>query len=68
MAKTRIKLPCLYDNNFEKKADESITQFLDETCSKQDNAETLVRKTHDLTRRYFDSSLIRKIVNNWCFS
>jgi hypothetical protein len=65
MSRIQIKLPCLYDKKFEEKASESITYFLDEKCSKQEDTDTIVRKAHDLTRRYFDSALIYNIVIKW---
>lgn len=65
MSRIQIQLPCLYDNDFEKKAFTNITYFLDEKCSKNEDKDTLVRKAHDLTRRYFDSALIYNIVTKW---
>lgn len=65
MSRIQIFLPCLYDKDFENKAQKSITIFLNKHCSKNESIDTLVRKAHDLTRRYFDSSLIRKIVVKW---
>lgn len=65
MSRIQIKLPCLYDSDFENKAYTNITYFLDEKCSKQEERDVLVRKAHDLTRRYFDSALIHNIVTKW---
>ena len=65
MSRIQIHLPCLYDRNFEEKANKSILYFLDEKCSKDEDRDVLVRKTHDLTRRYFDSALIYNIVTKW---
>ena len=65
MSRIQIELPCLYDKDFEKKAIQSITYFLNEKCAKDENRDIVVRKAHDLTRRYFDSALIYKIVTKW---
>ena len=65
MSRIQIHLPCLYDRDFKKKANKSILYFLDEKCSKDEDRDILVRKIHDLTRRYFDSALIYNIVTKW---
>lgn len=65
MSRVKVTLPCLYDKDFESKSAKSIYRFLELKCSKTEDKDIIVRKVHDLTRRYFDSFFINQVVEKW---